>query len=107
MLAPALRQCRGNLSAVARMAGVTRQAVHRYVHAHPALLEVLVECRDTMLDAAETVIEDAILSRDIGACHWYLARLGKSRGYVERQEHSGPEGGPITITSVEAVLPPD
>ena len=104
-VAAALRQCRGNVSAVARMYGVDRSTAHRYVHARPELLAVAQECRETMLDAAETVMENTILAGDVGACQWYLTRLGKNRGYTERHEHTGADGQPIRITTIRAIAP--
>lgn len=98
-VASALRQCRGNVSAVARMFGVSRQATHKYINARPGLQAVAQECRETMLDMAETIVENAILAGDVNASQWYLTRLGKHRGYVERHEHSGQ----VVVQTVQGV----
>jgi len=86
MLIPKLRECEGNLAAVARAFGVTRQAVYHYGRRHPALQEVVTECRETMKDEGESALYKAVKAGEAWAVCFYLKCQAKDRGYVERLE---------------------
>jgi hypothetical protein len=90
-----LRELHGNMSAVARSFGVTRQAVQHFIRCRPSLQAILHECRETMKDNAESVLYRAVLAGEPWAVCFYLKTQAKDRGYVERQEVTGHEGGPI------------
>jgi hypothetical protein len=48
------------------------------------------------LDVAESlVVNDMVANRNVDTAKWYLKAKGKGRGYVERSEISGANGGPI------------
>src|SRR5262245_40109355 len=82
-----IRECRGNLAAVARMYGVARQTVWAYVQSRPLLVEAVQDCRETMLDDAENSLHQAVLRGEPWAVCFYLKCQGKGRGYVERTEY--------------------
>jgi hypothetical protein len=94
-VAEQLREYHGNLAAVARRFDVTRQAVQSFVRARPSLMAVLQECRETMKDHAESVLFRQLLAGEPWAVRFYLKTVGKDRGYVERQELTGADGGPL------------
>ena len=76
---------------------VARQNVWDRVQRSKRLQEVQKQAREQIKDAAETVI-----ITEIGNGNWKVAlqvlkMLGKDRGYIERKEFSGPEGGAIPI----------
>src|SRR5262245_3534949 len=95
MLGAVLRECRGNMAAVARRYGVTRQAVWLHVKTHPELQECVADCRETMLDDGENALHLAVLSGEPWAVCFYLKTQGRSRGYVERQEYRGLSDGDV------------
>lgn len=92
-----LREFHGNMAAVARAAGVTRQAVYKYIESNDELKAVKQECRESMIDNAESSLYRAIVNGEAWAVCFFLKTQGKPRGYVERQEVTGADGKPITF----------
>ena len=93
----AIRDMNGNISAVARRLGVCRQTVYNYIERHPSVKDVLTEARETMIDNAESALYRAVLNGEAWAVCFFLKTQGKSRGYVERQEVTGADGGAIVM----------
>ena len=93
----AIRDMNGNVSAVAKRLGVCRQTVYTYIDRHPSVKDVLAESRETMLDNAESSLYRAVLAGEAWAVCFFLKTQGKRRGYVERQEVTGAEGGAIVM----------
>jgi hypothetical protein len=90
-VAEQIRAYNGNLAAVGRHFGVTRQSVHKFVNDHPALRAVVAECRESMKDHAESSLYRAVLAGEAWAVCFYLKTQAKDRGYIERYEHAaGP-----------------
>lgn len=80
-------ELRGNLAAVARALGVSRDVVYAYIERHPKAQQALVNARETMLDNAESVLYSRVLSgEDTTALIFFLKTQGKSRGYTESFE---------------------
>ena len=52
---------------------------------------------ETVLDTAENNLFQAINAKDLDAIKWFLSRKGRSRGYADRTEHTGKDGGPIEV----------
>lgn len=102
-----IRDMGGNLSAVARAFGVTRQAVHAFVKKDPELQQVCQDERETIVDIAESVLKKKILDGEAWAVCFFLKCQGKARGYVERQEvHNTGDVARIQIVE-EVVNAPD
>ena len=99
-LEKAIQDKRGNLAAIGRQFGVTRQAVAKRVHGSAKLQKAWNEARETMLDNAETELYEQVLGGNIAALIFFLKTQGKSRGYVERQELTGADNGPLVIEYV-------
>lgn len=93
----ALRAKLGNVTAAARELGYSRTQVYKKINASPALQEVLVEAREELVDIAESALRKEILDGNITAIIFALKTLGKSRGYVERQEVTGADGGALIV----------
>ena len=97
-----LRELHGNMAAVGRHFGVTRTAVHNYVHKRPKLLAVLDEAREAMKDHAVSALHTAIFKGEAWAICFYLKTQAKDRGYIERTElrHGGDPTAPAIRTTV-------
>lgn len=86
LVAKALVEMSGNISAVARKFGVSRSRVWEFITRRPDLQKVLSDTRETAVDHAESSLLRAILLGEAWAVAFMLKTQGKSRGYVERQE---------------------
>lgn len=93
----AIRDKAGNLSLVATFFDVSRTTIYKFLDAHPDLLAVVTEARETMIDNAESALYKAVLKGDVRAITFFLRTQGRSRGYVERMETTGKDGGPVEI----------
>jgi len=62
-----------------------------------AVEQVIQECRGELVDLGELALRKAVLSGEPWAVGLVLKTLGKDRGYVERQEITGKEGGPVRL----------
>lgn len=88
----ALREKHGNLSAAARYLGCSRNTIARYIENYPTVKAVYDEERETLIDFAENQLFQQVKDGNITAIIFTLKTIGKSRGYVERQEVTGAEG---------------
>lgn len=86
---------RGNIAAVARSFGVSRMTIHRYMNEHPTIRAALDDARESMLDNAESVLYKKVLEGSTPELIFFLKTQGRNRGYVERSEVTGKDGGPI------------
>lgn len=93
----ALMGARGNLSKAAERLGCTRQTIYNCIKAHPELEEVRVEARQCALDRVEDKAWDAAEEGEPWAVTFILKTQAKDRGYTERQEVSGKDGGSINV----------
>ena len=78
--------------------------MYQYLEKHPDLWETINEARETMLDNAESVLYQKVLAGSTPELLFFLKTQGKRRGYVERQEVSGPNNGPIEIAGLDTAL---
>jgi hypothetical protein len=99
-----VREYHGNLAAVGRHFGVTRQSVHDYVAKHPTLRAAVRDCREAMKDHAESALHKAILNSEPWAITFYLRTQARDRGYVERHEHTGVLSDAELDRAIEAEL---
>lgn len=102
-----IREKRGNLSAVARELKVSRPTLYKYLESRTTVQDALEEARETMLDEAEAKLYEKVLNGDTAELIFFLKTRGKSRGYVERTEHTGADGDAIKIKGYATVSPDD
>ncbi len=102
-LETALRECDGNITATARRMKVTRKAVYDAVQRY-GIQHVLDECREELLDVAENSLHTLIRDGHASSIFFFLRTMGRDRGYSERVESTGLNGGPIAIQSID--IPP-
>jgi transposase-like protein len=91
-----IRKHDGNLTAIAREADCVRQTVYASIQRY-GLEEVVDEVRETLVDVAESNLHELVRERHPSAIFFYLKTIGKRRGYVERSEQTGVDGGPIRM----------
>lgn len=101
-IADGLRKTHGNYQLTANMLKVSREAIRKRVQASEALMAIAKEEREGVVDVAESALQRAVLEGEAWAVQFTLRNLGRDRGYFEKtlQEHSGPGGGPMQITTL-------
>lgn len=99
----ALHESKGLLTDAAQLAGVCYRTVNRYVADYPSVKQAAQEAHERMVDFAESKLYEKIAAGDNACIIFFLKCQAKDRGYVERQEVSGPDGGAILIKEVEVV----
>lgn len=94
----AVAKTKGMLTITARELGVTYDTVRAYMERYPSVKEAVKVAKETMLDTAELKLYNkAVVEDDTTALIFLLKTQGKSRGYTERTELTGAEGGTLTI----------
>jgi uncharacterized protein YjiS (DUF1127 family) len=76
-------------------AGVSRAQYYKYLKHDPIFNQAVQDLGEAKLDLAEAVLQKAIKAKNMTAIIFFLKTKGKRRGYIERQEISGPEGAPV------------
>lgn len=104
----------GVITALARRVGCNWQTAKKYVELYPTVKAAYnAEC-ESVIDLAESVVVQNIklaynaqakLKQQVDSADakWYLSRKGKARGYNERQEVTGADGGPVNIATIEVI----
>lgn len=97
----------GIITTIAERVGCCWNTAKKYIDTHPTVAKAYQDECEKQLDKAEGVvfgnieIAEKIQVRgkqaDTSDAKWYLSRKGKQRGYVERQEISGPGGKDLVI----------
>ena len=95
-----LRKNAGFVAVTARSLGVTYQAIANRLYKSEMLAAALESIRESHLDLAESQLLIKIKEGELSAITFYLDRIGKHRGYVKREEQTGPDGGPIQMQNV-------
>lgn len=90
----------GIVSLIAQKVGCDWHTAKKWIDSHPTIKAVYDSEREGILDLAEGKLIGAIKRGDLAAIKYYLGTQGKHRGYVERQEVSAPDGGPVVIKVV-------
>ena len=99
----AIKQKDGNISDIAEALGVARSTVYRKINKHPSLKQTLDDSRESLVDLAEGKLRTEVKKGNITAIIFTLKTLGKSRGYVERQELTGADNEPLKVSIIEVV----
>ena len=97
-VATALTDCKGMVTLAAKRLGCSPTTVRRYVKGHASCRQAIEDAREQMGDVTELKLYEAIQGGEGWAIAFYLRTQGKTRGYVERQEVTGANGGPVTFT---------
>ncbi|HQM65783.1 MAG TPA: helix-turn-helix domain-containing protein [Anaerolineaceae bacterium] len=93
----AIKQTAGNVSQAAKALQVSRTTVHKRIAKSEKLREVLRDTREELIDIAESALRREVLDGNITAIIFTLKTQGKARGYVERQEVTGADGGAVIV----------
>lgn len=106
-IADALEKKAGNVTQAAKALKVTRQALHWHIKDDEELQAIVIDARESLVDMAESEARKQIMEGNTAIIIFTLKTLGKARGYVERQEISGPDGGPVVVKGYGVAATPD
>lgn len=96
-VADALRDARGFASVAARRLGCSDGTVRNYIARYATCKQAVTDAREAMIDLAEGKLYANINEGDNTAIIFFLKTQAKHRGYVERVEQTGADGGPQTV----------
>ena len=91
----AIRDTRGLTSLAASRLRCSAETVRNYCRRYPTVAQAMREERESMLDVAELSLFTAIQEREAWAVCFFLKTQGRERGYIERHEVTGGDGGPV------------
>lgn len=93
----AIRENGGNITATAAALGISRGAFYVRLNKSQHLKEVLEEVRNEVVDMAEDGLRAQVAQQNMTAIIWTLKahKEAKRRGWGERHELGGPDGGPV------------
>lgn len=85
----------------ARQLGCDPSTIYLRRDKSPKVAAVIESQRGELVDMAEVGLKKAIIEGNVTAMIWVTKTQGKNRGYVERQEHTGADGGNIRIAAFD------
>ena len=105
----ALRKTKGMVYLAADELGCSHATIYNYIKRHPTVAQAFEQERGLFLDAAEIRLKEAVFNSSPWAIRFALTMLGGDRGYApkQRQEVTGPGGGPLTFKEIVVELPAD
>ena len=93
----ALRATNRMVYLAAKHLGCAPVSIYRRIEKSAKVREIVDNSRGELLDSAETSLKSAVLRSEAWAVCFALKTIGKGRGYVERSEWSGPDGGAVLV----------
>jgi hypothetical protein len=101
----ALHEADGYVSKAASILGCSAATMYNYRIRYSTVAEAWNDIHEKRHDFVENALHKLIKSGNPAAIIFYLKTQAKGRGYVERQEITGADGGPVSITQIEIVKP--
>jgi hypothetical protein len=99
-LLAALEQTLGVVTSACKKAGVDRRDYYEWMKGDPEFKEAADKIGDIAFDFVESSLYKQIQENNVAATIFWLKTKGRSKGYSERLELTGPDGeafSPITI----------
>ncbi len=94
-IAEALKTTDGGVYLAAERLRCNPGTIYDRIKADPTLAELKNNLRGKLVDIAETSLKRGVLAGEGWAVCFTLKTIGKDRGYVERSEITGKDGGPV------------
>jgi len=95
-----LDKAHGIVMTAARNGGVARSTFYRWMDEDTAFKAAVEEIRESAIDHVESKLFSLIDSGDTGSTIFFLKTRAKKRGYVERSEITGADGGPVEMAAI-------
>jgi hypothetical protein len=92
-----------NISAACRETKIDRSTYYHWLE-NQDFAQAVGDAREAKIDIIEAELFKKVKAGDVTAIIFALKTLGKSRGYIERKELSGPEGEPLPAPDIKILL---
>jgi hypothetical protein len=76
---------------------IDRKVYYKWYNNNEEFKEKIEEARESLIDFAETKLQQNIMNGNEASIFFFLKTIGKKRGYVERQEITGYEGKDLVL----------
>jgi len=96
----AVSSVNGMVYLAARKLGCNPQTIYNRMAKSPTIREAVDNARGELIDISEQKLRGSVMNGEPWAVAMVLKTLGKHRGYVERQEVTGADGGKLQIEYV-------
>jgi hypothetical protein len=93
----ALESEMGNVTKAFRKTGIARSTHYEWYDTDTDYRAKVNAIKDIALDFAEAMLFSKIKGGDTTSIIFFLKTQGKGRGYIEKMEHVGDNGGPFKI----------
>ncbi len=93
----AARNSKGFVTTIAKTLGVSRKHIYTLMKKYPTFAQAIEDERETIKDFAESKLFQLIDEGNPTAILFFLKCRAKDRGYVERTEITGADGGDIKL----------
>jgi hypothetical protein len=98
---PVVMAAGATLASIAQACGVSIATVETWMQRHPEFLGAVKEARDIVDDSAESSMIKAVRAGNVTAQIFWLCNRRPDRWkHVQRIEHTGEDGGAITIAEL-------
>ena len=97
----AVKSVKGMVYLAARQLGCSPQAIYKRMAKSHLIKQAVDDSRGELIDISEQKLRIAVMNGEPWAVAMVLKTIGKSRGYVERQEVTGADGDKIVIKVVD------
>ncbi len=94
----------GVVTSACRKANISRTTFYKWLGEDPDFARQVKDIEDVALDFVESQLFKQIKDNNVASTIFYLKTKGKNRGYMERQEISGPNGEPVQPFQI--IIPP-
>ena len=93
----AIEEANGYVSAACHALGCSRQHWYNKLKQYPTVQQAITEIREKRTDFVESKMMELIKDLNPTMIIFYLKTQAKDRGYIERHELTGADGGPIVV----------
>jgi hypothetical protein len=93
----AIESAHGGIFIAAEKIGCSYKTIERRAKEVQAVRDAIEKWRGRRVDVAELALDRALANGEAWAVMFVARTLGKRRGYVERQEVTGEDGGAVTL----------
>lgn len=93
----AVNSVNGMVYLAARKLGCNPQTIYNRMAKSTAIREAVDNARGELIDISEQKLRAAVMNGEPWSVAMVLKTIGKHRGYVERQEVTGANGGAIVV----------